>query len=108
MRLTSLEAYSRDAEVDGLTFELLGFPGGTEIIDEPVVHFGVTHVEGFRGCVEASLGPVHPEAKAEAAVMRRVCDEGEAVWKFARVGIPIAYATKPACIELKHFETKRL
>ena len=66
----------RNAEVDGLTFELSGLPVGREIIYQPALHLGVAHVEGCGGCAETSLRPVHPKTEPNPAAMCRIGNGG--------------------------------
>ncbi len=58
--------------------------------------------------VERGLGPVHPDTKAKTLLVSLVGDIRQAVRKLLRVGIPVAYAAKPARVDVKHLHTEFL
>ena len=93
-----------NAEVDGLAFELFGLPVGREIVDEPVWDFADVESAGLG--VEASLGPIDPEAEAEALGVRCIGEGRQAVRKLEGVGVPVANAAEPAGVEVKHLQAE--
>src|SRR5512138_219976 len=95
---------SRDADVDGLTFKFLRLPVWCRFGDQPISHFRVANVQRPALGTESSLGPVDPESKLQFMLMGLIGDGCESVWKFLRIGIPVAYSAKPARVDVKHFE----
>src|SRR6185503_11113828 len=88
----------RISDVDRLAFEGFRLPIFWEISHHPLAYLWIASIEGSRFGRKASLGPVHPQAKFQAVLVRFVGDRCKPVGKFLRIGVPIADSPEPARI----------
>ena len=97
-----------NAEIDRLALELFRLPIGRQIGDHPIADPWISYVEGAGCGVERSLGPIHPDAEAQALLVRRVRNSRKTMRKLLRVRVPIANAAEPAGIDVKHLQAQFL
>ena len=94
----------RNTQIDRLPFEGFRLPIRRRVCDHPVVHLGISNVQGSNSGIERCLGPIDPQPKLQSLAMCFVGDRSEAIWKFLGIRIPVANAAEPAGVNMKHFE----